>query len=291
MGRSYPVPLTDRTAAATSKRSWVRLSAAAMTVFGPSRWWMLELRRSAGPARLHAAERRWARAARAALGMRLDLVGLDHIDPAQPYLVAPLHEGLADAICLLHLPLELTFAAGDELYDWRTIEPYLAASGSAPVPADTGPPGYHALVAAARTAVERGDSLVIFPQGTILGIEAAFQPEAFSVAERLGLAVLPVVISGTHRVWEHPYTPTVRTGIDVHVEVLEAVPGDRITHEAEALQKEMKQIALGSGIEPRHFEPDRDGWWDDHAYEIDPAYPELARRLAEHRDTPADSRA
>jgi 1-acyl-sn-glycerol-3-phosphate acyltransferase len=45
----------------------------------------------------------------------------------------------------------------------------------------------------------------------------------------------------------------------------------------------MKQKALQAFPEPRHFDPDRDGWWDDYGYEIDPDYPELAERVAEHR--------
>ena len=47
----------------------------------------------------------------------------------------------------------------------------------------------------------------------------------------------------------------------------------------------------------RHFEPERDGYWDGYSYAIDPAYPELARQVAQHRsavsgetqvDTPVD---
>jgi 1-acyl-sn-glycerol-3-phosphate acyltransferase len=51
----------------------------------------------------------------------------------------------------------------------------------------------------------------------------------------------------------------------------------------------MKQRALSSDIEPRRFEPDRDGWWDDYPYEIDSDFPELADRVAEHRSRVAPS--
>ncbi len=75
-------------------------------------------------------ERRWARVASAALGMQIDIRGLDLVDPGERYVVTPLHESFADALCLLRLPLDLTFAARDELYDWRTLGPYLTASSA-----------------------------------------------------------------------------------------------------------------------------------------------------------------
>lgn len=279
----YPVPFAGERAAAETVTAWIRLTAGAAALFGPARSWMLQLTTSAGPRRLHDAERRWARATTAVLGMRPTVVGAERIDPAERYLVAPLHEGFADVLCLLHLPLDLTFAARDELFEWRTIGPYLEASHQAKIPTAGGPGAYRALLEGARTAFDGGESFVVFPQGTILGIEAAFRPGAFRVAQRLGRPVLPVVISGTHRVWEHPYEPTVRLGVPVHVEVLEPVPADRIALEADAVEREMKKAALDSGIAPRRFDPDRDGWWDDYPYEIDPAFPELADRVARHR--------
>ena len=53
------------------------------------------------------------------LAIGLDLSGLELIDPTEAYVVTPLHEGFADALALLHLPLDLRFAARDELFEWR----------------------------------------------------------------------------------------------------------------------------------------------------------------------------
>ena len=65
---------------------------------------------------LHRVERRWARRAAQYLDIRLDIEGLEHVDPHTQYVVTPLHEGFADVIALLHLPLDLRFAARDELF-------------------------------------------------------------------------------------------------------------------------------------------------------------------------------
>ena len=67
---------------------------------------------------MHAVERRWARLMTRHLDIQLDISGLDHIVPGTPYIVTPLHEGLADVLAVLHLPLDLRFVARDELFEW-----------------------------------------------------------------------------------------------------------------------------------------------------------------------------
>ncbi|KKN84868.1 hypothetical protein LCGC14_0285340 [marine sediment metagenome] len=52
-----------------------------------------------------------------------------------------------------------------------------------------------------------------------------------------------------------------------------------------ATEVEMKEKKVQAIPGPRHFDPDRDGWWDGYRYEIDPDYPDLAKRVAEHRHT------
>lgn len=67
--------------------------------------------------------------------------------------------------------------------------------------------------------------------------------------------------------------------------MLEPVDASEVLHCAGAIESEMKERALAATPGPRRFNPDRDGWWDDYPYEIDPAFAELADRVAEHRTT------
>ena len=60
----------------------------------------------------------WARTLAGHLRLRLEIAGLEHIQPGTAYIVTPLHEGLADAVALLHLPLDLRFVARDEFLAW-----------------------------------------------------------------------------------------------------------------------------------------------------------------------------
>jgi 1-acyl-sn-glycerol-3-phosphate acyltransferase len=283
MARQLAVPFAGKRVVAGNAVTWLRLTAAGAVLFGPARASLIRAGNSGDRRRLHTRERAWARSATSALGMRIEQHGLHHIDESERYVVAPLHEGFADALCLVGLPLDLTFAARDELFDWTSLGPYLTASGQANIPTHDGAAAYRAMYRAAERAFSEGESFVVFPQGSILGIEAGFQPGAFRIAERLNRPVLPVVISGTHRVWEHPYQPTVRTAVRVFVDVLEPVAPDRIAAEGRSLEREMKRRALASAAPPRRFDPDRDGWWDDYPYEIDPDFTELADRVAAHR--------
>lgn len=283
MARTFAIPFGGERATTDDPIAWLRLTAAGAILFGPARTALIRAGRKGNRRRLHQLERTWASAATRALGIRINARGLDLVDPSEHYMVTPLHEGFADVLCLLKLPLDLSFAARDELFEWRTLGPFLEASDQANIPTLDGAAAYRAMYRGAERAIDAGESFVVFPQGTILGIEAAFRPGAFRIAERLGVPVLPVVITGTHRVWEHPYHPNVTTGVEVGVEVLPPIPPERIADTAVPLERDMKRRALSSGIQPRRFEPDRDGWWDEYPYEIDSDFPDLSDRVAAHR--------
>ena len=160
-----------------------------------------------GRASCRATERWWATAGRhALLSLRIDISGLEHIEPGERYVVASLHEGFADGLALLHLPLSLTAVARDELATFPFLGPQLARGRHLLLRPERPLQSARTLHREARAAIEDGDSILLFPQGSILGIELAFQPGAFHLARRLGRPLLPVVVTGGHRVWEHPFT-------------------------------------------------------------------------------------
>ena len=248
--------------------------------------------------RTQSAARVWATAARKLLDLKEYISGLDLVDPDEQYLVTPLHEGFADVLLLGHLPLDLRFVVRDELFDWTWLGRALKVTDQILVKPEGRVGGYRQLLAEAEATFARGQSLVMFPQGSILGIEAACRNGPFRIADRLGKRVLPVVITGTHRVWEHPYTDRLRFGQPVSMRVLDPLPvGDAVAGMLE-IERHMKRIALSSEMAPaRRFDPERDGYWDDYSYEIDPDFPDVAELVARHRsavggeseiDTPMD---
>ena len=269
---------------------WCRAWAAVIVLLGPGR---LALRAASllmgvkfigGRAWCRGAERLWARSAARLLGLGIRVEGLGHIDPKERYVVVSLHEGFADALALYRLPLNLTAVARDELADFPLLGGHLRRARHIFVRPERPREAMRILLRDAGAAIDAGDSILVFPQGSILGIELAFQPGAFCVAKRLGRPVLPVVVTGGHRVWEHPFSSTLRTGQAMSVRALPPVPPEDAVSRSEEIERRMKQVALASAIPPRRFDPGRDGYWDGYRYEIDPAFPELAQRIARHRE-------
>ncbi|MEX2424613.1 MAG: lysophospholipid acyltransferase family protein [Acidimicrobiia bacterium] len=237
------------------------------------------------PRLVHALERRFGRLAERLTRIHIDIDGLDRIDRTRRYVVVALHEGLADALALLRLPLGLRFLARDELFDWPGLGPYLHATGHPLVETSPRPGSARRLYRQIESVFEHDDNLVVFAQGSILGLEIAFQPGALHIARRFEHPILPVVLTGSHRVWEHPYSPTLRLGERISMRILPPIPPDRLDPATfRDMERSMKRVALGVDVAlPRHFIPERDGWWDGYRFEIDPDFPELRRALATHR--------
>lgn len=238
----------------------------------------------------HALERWWARQIRRHLRIKLDIQGLNHIIPGEAYVITPLHEGFADVVALLHLPLNLRFVARDELFDWQVLGPYLRDTEQICVSPEHGAQSYRHLLRAAPLVAAQGESIVVFPQGTILGIETDFHLGAFALARALGRPILPIALTGGHRVWEHPYTPRLRYGQRISLHVLPPIKNiplraDELNQLRQTVRRQVKSAALsGEMAAPRRFVPERDGYWDGFAYRIDPDFPELAARVAAHRE-------
>ncbi len=259
-----------------------RAALAAARLLGPAAQHVASAGRKADCSTLHHRERRWARGVVSALGIDLTIRGLDRIDLGERYVVAPLHEGFADPVTLIHLPLNLTWMARAELQEWKMLGRYLAATDQLIIDPEHG--DFRDLVGKGAATFDRGDSLVVFPQGSILGIELAFRPGAFWLAERLNRPVLPVVLTGGHTVWEHPFSPLLRFGRSIEMDILEPIPAAAARSEMPSTEARMRAMALHPRrVQPRRYEPERDGYWDGYDFEISPDFPELAAVIAAHR--------
>lgn len=270
--------------ATESVGEWGRAAVAAGWLFGPPAWATRWAARTGRRRLMHSLERSWARQARHLAGVELTITGLQNIEPTTRYLVAPLHESFVDVIALLHLPLDLVFMARDELLEWKQLGRQLRDSATPIIAPERPVAAYRTLVRSAQAVFERGESLVVFPQGTILGVETAFQRGTFAAADRARHPVLPVVLTGGHRVWEYPFSPRLRFGQPMSMEVLPPLPIGGAEEAMGTIEQEMKGRALASPTAaPRRFVPESDGWWDGYRYDIDPHFPELAARVAAHR--------
>jgi 1-acyl-sn-glycerol-3-phosphate acyltransferase len=209
--------------------------------------------------------------------------------PQEPHIVVALHEGMLDPLCLLQLGQPMRFVARREIFDLPGIGSAIAAMDHIAIDPEQGARAYRQLRCQAKATLARGEHLVVFAQGTILGIEAAFRRGAFELAASLGCGLLPIVIAGTHRVWEHPFSPTLHYAQPVWMRVMapvaapsrapEAIDNLRVT-----LQATMKNLALEQRhAPPRRYVPERDGYWDGFAFEIDPRFAALQADIETHR--------
>ncbi|MGI9584896.1 MAG: 1-acyl-sn-glycerol-3-phosphate acyltransferase [Acidimicrobiia bacterium] len=234
---------------------------------------------------LHGLERRWAATAKRAVNLSINVSGLDAIAPDTQYLVLPLHEGFADVIALLDLPLNMQFVVRDELFSWPRLGRYLKASHQIPIADDPTISQLRRLYRDIELALASGDSLVLFPQGSVLGIEAAFGEGALRIARRFNTEILPIVLTGAHRVCDLPFSTTVHFGQTIEMHVLPPiVPGTLDASGYRAIERRMKHIAMNESTVPvRRFVPERDGWWDDYNYQIDEDFPDLHQQVLDRR--------
>ncbi len=241
-----------------------------------------------GPLERQAAQQAVSVALLRHLCVRLTSSGAEHLRGG-PFVIVALHESLLDVPALLTLPLPMRVVARDEIFGWPLVGPAITRLGHVSISPEQGPAAYRHLLRAGARVLSGGESLVLFPQGSILGIETDFQRGAFALARQLNAPLLPVVVTGGHRVWEHPYAPTLRYGQAMGLRVLPALTASEVAARSVdalrvLLQRRMKGAALAGDLPaPRRYDPARDGYWDGYRFDIDPAFPDLAARIARHR--------
>ena len=153
--------------------------------------------------------------------VQLDVRGLEHLGPG-PFLIVALHEGIADVLCLLQLPCRCaSWPGGRSSAGLRGT--LITRLGHVAIDPEAQMGGFRELLRAADRLIGAGESLAVFPQGTVAGIESDFQRGVFEVAKRLGVSILPVALSGSHRIWEHPFSPALRYGQRVTLTLLPPV--------------------------------------------------------------------
>jgi 1-acyl-sn-glycerol-3-phosphate acyltransferase len=146
--------------------------------------------------------RLWARPIGWFLPMRVDIVGAEHIDPEETYVVACNHASLVDIIVLYGwLDLDLRWVMKQEV---RKL-PFLgrAAVTVGHIAVDRGnPEAAKRSINQALSRIGDGTGILFFPEGTRSrdGRLLPFKSGAFRVARDQRLPVLPVTLVGTREI-------------------------------------------------------------------------------------------
>ncbi len=117
-----------------------------------------------------------------------------------PFVVVANHQSMLDILLLSRLPREMKWVAKEELFKIPWVGWMLRMSGDIPIRRGDPESGGEAL-ARAREYLERGMSVMIFPEGTrsAKGTMLPFKSGAFRLALDAGVPVLPVAVHGTAR--------------------------------------------------------------------------------------------
>jgi 1-acyl-sn-glycerol-3-phosphate acyltransferase len=172
-----------------------------------------------------------ARLANRLVGIRVEVIGLDKLDPNQAYVFTPDHRSHADITALMEALQNARYAAKRELFDEPVLGAAMRAVGMIPIDRDDPALAKRTLEEAA-AKLGRSVSLVIFPEGTRApaGQMLPLKGGAFVVAIEQQIPVVPVAIHNTaHVMPAHGYLTIL--GGRVVVEILDPIPTAGLTLE------------------------------------------------------------
>jgi 1-acyl-sn-glycerol-3-phosphate acyltransferase len=146
--------------------------------------------------------RRWVEWILRVCGIRVVRAGIERIDPRQPYVIMSNHQSAVDiAAIVVALPVSFRFVAKREL-TWIPLFGWaLVLGGHVIIDRGRRERAVESLSRAARR-VRRGTNVIIFPEGTRspTGALREFKSGGFHLAMEAGVPILPVTVSGSHRI-------------------------------------------------------------------------------------------
>lgn len=146
----------------------------------------------------HRCLRYWAKASLRFAGLRVQIVGLDKLDPLETYVFMPNHESFLDILlALTFIPHNFRFVILSKLFFNPLLYLPLKASRQIPIKQDS-PRGSLDSIRSAIRLLRNNISIVVFPEGsrTRTGRLQDFKRMPFILPLRTGIPVVPVLISG-----------------------------------------------------------------------------------------------
>lgn len=149
----------------------------------------------------HRCARRWARLILVTTGVRVDIEGLERLQPGRTYVFVSNHQSHYDtAVLFAMLPFQLRIISKDAIGRFPVLGWHLRRTGHILV--DRRRPDRTAIFQWAGRLTSLGLSLIVYPEGTrsIDGRVAPFKAGSFQIALQADLAVVPISLVGTRRV-------------------------------------------------------------------------------------------
>ncbi len=134
--------------------------------------------------------------------VRVRVEGKENLQPGENYVFAANHSSIFDILVLLaYLPIQFRWLAKKSLFSLPLYGHSMRLAGYIPIDRSNPRKGVKSLEKAAEE-IRKGKSVVIFPEGTRSqdGQIQEFKRGGFILAVKAGHPIVPVSISGAHRV-------------------------------------------------------------------------------------------
>jgi 1-acyl-sn-glycerol-3-phosphate acyltransferase len=202
-------------------------------------------------------------------GIRWTIEGAQTIPVRGPVILASNHVSYLDPLVLAYLADQrhrrVRFLAKAELFEKRPLGSILR--GAHQIPVKRGTSDAASSLDAAVDALDRGECVTVFPEGTIsLDLEPmAGKSGTARLAQQSGVPVTPVGLWGMHRVMFKGRKPVWRTGVAETVVVgppLRIAPDEDVREATDRIMRAIcAQVARAREIYPQAPESGDDGWW------------------------------
>ncbi len=182
--------------------------------------------RAAAPRHTLALARFWSAVmlfgARNICGMRPVVTGWEHL-PDGPALIASEHQSAFDTLIWLRLVPRVSYIFKAELADVPLFGPLLVPAGQIAVDRGGGAAALRGMLAGAERAAKNNRQIVIFPEGTRVGVgeRVKLHPGIAALSTRTGLPVIPVA-TDSGRLW--PRQSFIKRPGPVHIWIGAPIP-------------------------------------------------------------------
>jgi 1-acyl-sn-glycerol-3-phosphate acyltransferase len=200
----------------------------------------------------HACARLWSRAILFITRVKVEVEGMERIDPSRPYIFAANHLSMFDIWAFQAcLPFQFRFVAKESLFKWPFLGWHLKRSGNIPVARQNTRATLRHYERIGEK-IRAGVSIVIFPEGMRTWGEsvAPFKRGPFLMAQRARVPIVPVTIIGSHRLLPRgsviANAGTMRMIIHAPVEYdsyKDVTPGELATRLRETILESYQQVA------------------------------------------------
>ncbi|MFI3282004.1 MAG: lysophospholipid acyltransferase family protein [Rikenellaceae bacterium] len=167
---------------------------------------------------------------------RYEISGLENIDPKGRYVIMMNHNAMMDVPMLYFTSMDFRWVSKRQVFSIPFFGQFLVLHGDIAIERGNPAAAMKLVMERGLKWIGRGVSVSIFPEGTRskTGEIGRFKSGGFRLAHEAGVAILPVVVSGTRHLLNK--NGTLNVGRKIVIKVLPPVSAERVT------QSDMKEL-------------------------------------------------